>query len=64
MGNLTMTQFPPKKIIHHATSLDVRKHHHQPNEKDSQVIQEEKEGSTLYVVGFFVSVCMYVFTFE
>ena len=64
MGNLTMTQFPPKKIIHHATSLDVRTHHHQPNEKDSQVIQEEKEGSILYVVGFFVSVCMYVFTFE
>ena len=62
MGNLTMTQFPPKKIIHHATSLDVRKHHHQPNEKDSQVIQE-REGSILYVVGFFVSVCMYVFTF-
>ena len=59
-----MTQFPPKKIIHHATSLDVRKHHHQPNEKDSQVIQEENEGSILYVVGFFVSVCMYVFTFE
>ena len=46
-----MTQFPPKKTIHHATLLDVQA---SANEKDSG---NSGEGRREYIlVGFFVSV--------